>query len=40
MKCGDRVLLDAFHLRGIYFRPLYEKPEITKDDMKERFGLC
>ena len=29
LECTDRTALDAFHKHGLYFRSLYEKPEIT-----------
>ena len=32
----ERVVADAFHARGIWFRKLREKPILTSDDAKER----
>ena len=40
LTCSDRAVLDAFHKRGIYFRPLYEKLEITSDDVKQRMAFA
>ena len=31
-RCSDRTVLNAFHSNGVYFRPMYEKPEITNGD--------
>ena len=36
LTCCDRVVSNAFHKNGLYFRPHYEKPEITDDDIKLR----
>ena len=36
LTCCDRVVLDALHKHGVYFRPLYEKLELTADDIKKR----
>ena len=36
-KACSRVILDALHARGIYFRPLREKPLLTDGDVKDRF---
>ena len=33
---SDRVVLDAFHAEDIYFRPLRERPVLTKADIQER----
>ena len=33
---SNRAVLDALHSRGVYLRPMREKPLLTADDMKER----
>ena len=33
---GDKTVLNAFHEHGVWFRPLKEKPILTRDDMAER----
>lgn len=40
LTCCDRVVLDAFHKHGMYFRPLYEKLEITAEDIKKRLAFA
>ncbi len=32
LKCCNRVILDALHSRGIYLRPMREKPLRTEED--------
>ena len=34
---SERVILQALHARGIYFRKLREKPCLTADDIRARF---
>ncbi|CAJ1422967.1 unnamed protein product [Effrenium voratum] len=36
LKCSLKTLSRAFWSRGIYFRPLYEKPDLSAADVKER----
>ena len=36
LRCSDRTVLDAFHRNGLYLRPMYEKPEVTKEDKRLR----
>ena len=36
LKVCERTILDALHTRGIYFRPLRQKPTLTPEDIKER----
>ena len=38
-KCSLRVVLDALHERGVYFRPLREKPVRTPEDDRARLTL-
>ena len=36
IKACDRVILDALHSRGLYLRPMREKPVLTDEDVKQR----
>ena len=36
LKCCERVVLNALHARGIYMRPLRERPVRTPEDIRER----
>ena len=36
LKCSTKAVSRAFWKRGIYFRPLYEKPELTDEDRMDR----
>ena len=36
LKVCKRTILDALHTRGIYFRPLRQKPTLTPEDIEER----
>ena len=40
IKACRRVVADALHLRGYYFRDLREKPILTPEDVKERFAFA
>ena len=40
VTCSDRTVLNAFHKDGIYFRGLYEKPEITDKDRRLRLAFA
>ena len=40
LQCSDRTVLDAFHKHGLYFRSLYEKPEITTEDRAKRMAFA
>ena len=36
MSCSEKTISRAFWNRGIHFKPLYEKPTLTRDDMAQR----
>ena len=36
LECSERTILNAFHDHGIYFRPLYEKPDLDKSCKSKR----
>ena len=36
IKACDRVILDALHSRGLYLKPMREKPVLTDEDVKQR----
>ena len=38
MSCHTKTMRNAFHEHGVYFRPYYEKPDSTPDDIKARGG--
>ena len=40
VTCSDRTVLNAFHKDGIYFRGLYEKPELTDKDRRLRLAFA
>ena len=40
LECADRTILNAFHKHGLYFRTLYEKPEITSVDRTKRMEFA
>ena len=40
LTCTDRTVLNAFHQHGLYFRPMYEKPEISEDDRRQRMAFA
>ena len=37
IKASNRIILEALHTRGVYFRKLREKPLLTPDDVTARF---
>lgn len=39
VKCTDKTLLDRLHARGIYLRPMREKPTLTEQDVKDRYAF-
>ena len=39
-KASTRTILDALHARGVYFRPLREKPVLTTEDVAERLAFA
>lgn len=39
-KASERVIMDALHARGVFFRPLREKVRLTEDDIKDRFAFA
>ena len=39
LTVSERVASDALHERGLYFRPLREKPVRTEDDEKDRLAF-
>ena len=39
-KASARTILKALHARGIYFRPLRQKPVLTPDDIGERLAFA
>ena len=40
IKASCRVILEALHERGVYFRKLREKPVLTPTDVKERLAFA
>ena len=40
LNCCDRVILDAFHRHGIYFRPMRQKPVLTAADVRDRAAFA
>jgi len=38
LKCSVKTLSRAFWARGVHFRPLYEKPDLSPQDIKERLA--
>ena len=40
LDCDDKTIGRALWERGIKFRPLYEKPELSADDERKRKAWC
>ena len=40
LKCCDRVILEALHRRGIFFRPMRQKPVLTVNDVRDRAAFA
>ena len=40
LKCSERTVSRSFAMRGIRFRPLYEKPDLSDSDKKERMEFA
>ena len=40
LKCNLKTLHRAFWARGVYLRPMYEKPTLTDDDKKARVAFA
>ena len=40
LKCSLKTLHRAFWARGVYLRPMYEKPTLTLDDKKARIAFA
>ncbi|CAJ1348781.1 unnamed protein product [Effrenium voratum] len=38
LKCSLKTISRAFWAHGVHFRPLYEKPDLSPEDVKERFA--
>ena len=38
LKCSVKTLSRAFWARGVHFRPLYEKPDLSPQDAKDRLA--
>jgi len=40
LRCSERTISRSFATRGIRFRPLYEKPDLSDADKKERLAFA
>ena len=40
LDCDDKTISRALWERGIKFRPLYKKPELSADDERKREAWC
>ena len=40
LACSTKTILNAMHREGVYFRPLYEKPDLSKDDKDARLDFA
>lgn len=40
LKCSERTISRSFAAQGIRFRPLYEKPDLSDGDKKERLAFA
>ena len=38
LKCSEKTVSRAFWARGVHFRPLYEKPDLSLQDIKDRLA--
>ena len=40
LECNDKTLLNKLHQRGVYLRPMREKPTLTEQDVKDRYAFA
>ena len=40
VKASNRTILKGLHKRGVYFRPMREKPVLTEEDIRDRMAFA
>ena len=39
-KASKRIILKATHQRNVYFRAMRDKPQLTQEDIKQRYAFA